>query len=142
MKKYIPNMYKKNILDIDYKKLKEIGIKCLIFDLDNTIALIDEHEIPKNVEELLEDIQLSGFKYWSVEMYYRIVIPLIMRNYDRVLYLDSDIVCKKDISELFATDFDNKKLVAIQDAFNLISTLEIFFSLSIFKIFTLAGFVK
>ena len=49
MDKYIPNMYKKNILDINYEKLKEIGIKCLIFDLDNTIALIDENDIPKNV---------------------------------------------------------------------------------------------
>lgn len=83
------------------------------------------YDVTECINNLLEDIQLSGFKYWSVEMYYRIVIPLIMRSYDRVLYLDSDIVCKKDISELFATDFDNKKLVAIKDAFNLISTLEI-----------------
>ena len=56
MDKYIPNMYKKNILDIDYEKLKEIGIKCLIFDLDNTIALIDENEIPKNVEGLFKKL--------------------------------------------------------------------------------------
>ena len=34
---YKPTMYKKNIFDIDYKKLKENGIKCLVFDLDNTL---------------------------------------------------------------------------------------------------------
>ena len=56
MEKYIPNMYKKNILDIDYEKLKEIGINCLIFDLDNTIALIDENEIPENTEKLFEKL--------------------------------------------------------------------------------------
>lgn len=38
--KYLPDMYKKNIFDINYDKLKKKGIKCLIFDLDNTLALI------------------------------------------------------------------------------------------------------
>ena len=32
-----PAMYKKNIHEIDYIKLKDNGIKCLIFDLDNTL---------------------------------------------------------------------------------------------------------
>ena len=41
MNKYLPDIYKKSIFDINYKKLKEESIKCLIFDLDNTIAKID-----------------------------------------------------------------------------------------------------
>ncbi|MGN1000341.1 MAG: YqeG family HAD IIIA-type phosphatase [Bacilli bacterium] len=57
MDNFIPNMYKKDILDIDYEKLKNLGIKCLIFDLDNTIALIDEKTIPSRVEELFKDIK-------------------------------------------------------------------------------------
>ena len=52
MKKYIPSMYKKSIFDINYDKLKSIGIKCLIFDLDNTIALIDTKLIPEEVKTL------------------------------------------------------------------------------------------
>ena len=55
MKKYIPSMYKKSIFDINYDKLKSIGIKCLIFDLDNTIALIDTKLIPEEVKTLLEN---------------------------------------------------------------------------------------
>ena len=58
-------------------------------------------DISKYLKEALNGINLKGFKYWSVEMYYRIAIPLIMRKYDKVLYLDSDTICKKDISELF-----------------------------------------
>lgn len=46
-------MYKKSIKDINYKKLKKIGIKCLIFDLDNTLALIDQDVITDNTKELL-----------------------------------------------------------------------------------------
>ena len=37
MSLFYPNIYQKNILSIDYKKLKEKGIKLLIYDLDNTI---------------------------------------------------------------------------------------------------------
>ena len=33
-----PSMYKKSIFDIDYKKLQEQGISCLVFDLDNTLG--------------------------------------------------------------------------------------------------------
>ena len=36
--KYLPDIYKKNIFDINYNKLKKKDIKCLIFDLDNTLA--------------------------------------------------------------------------------------------------------
>ena len=35
-----PKSYYKSIYDINYDKLKEEGITCLIFDLDNTLGLI------------------------------------------------------------------------------------------------------
>ena len=37
MEKYVPDIYQKSVYDIDYSKLKSRGIKCLLFDLDNTI---------------------------------------------------------------------------------------------------------
>ena len=40
MANFYPDIYAKNIYKIDYKKLKERGIKCLIFDLDNTLVPI------------------------------------------------------------------------------------------------------
>ena len=54
---FYPKMYRKNIHEIDYKKLKKLGIKCLIFDLDNTIALIDQHEISDDAKKLLNDLK-------------------------------------------------------------------------------------
>ena len=57
MNKYLANMYSKSIFDIDYKLLKEKNIKCLIFDLDNTIALIDEHITPKKTKELFNKLK-------------------------------------------------------------------------------------
>lgn len=54
MDNYVPNMYKKTIADIDYSKLKDMGISCLIFDLDNTIALIHEEKISSKTKKLLD----------------------------------------------------------------------------------------
>ena len=36
LEKYIPDAYQKSIYTINYNKLKDNGIKCLLFDLDNT----------------------------------------------------------------------------------------------------------
>ena len=50
MKLYKPKWYQKSIYDIDYHKLKEKGIKYLIFDLDNTLGKIDEEECSMKVK--------------------------------------------------------------------------------------------
>ena len=55
--KFYPNMYQKDIHSINYKKLKKIGIKCLVFDLDNTIALIDQHTITDDTKKLILDLK-------------------------------------------------------------------------------------
>lgn len=52
-----PNMYKKNIFEIDYEKLKSLGITCLVFDLDNTLGLIENKRCPRNTKKLLKTLQ-------------------------------------------------------------------------------------
>lgn len=59
MDNYIPNVYKKNIFDINFHKLKEHGINCLIFDLDNTLALIDKDIIDEKTKMLLKEISID-----------------------------------------------------------------------------------
>ena len=57
MKNFKPTMYYKDIFSINYKKLKKMGIKCLIFDLDNTLALIDEKSCPEKTSKLIKKLQ-------------------------------------------------------------------------------------
>lgn len=38
MDNFIPDIYGQSVFTIDYKKLKRNGIKCLLFDLDNTLV--------------------------------------------------------------------------------------------------------
>lgn len=62
MEYYVPDMYKKSIYAIDYNKLKNNGIKCLLFDLDNTIVPYNEKEPPKKTIELFKKIKDLGLK--------------------------------------------------------------------------------
>lgn len=53
LNKYVPKMYKKNIFDINYKLLKTKGIKCIIFDLDNTLLVFDKKIVSRETKELI-----------------------------------------------------------------------------------------
>ena len=52
-----PNVYRKNIFEVDYKKLKDDGITCLIYDLDNTLGLISHKKCPDETKKLLKKLQ-------------------------------------------------------------------------------------
>lgn len=52
-----PKIYQKSIFDIDYAHLKELGITCLVFDLDNTLGLISHKKCPRNVKKLIKELK-------------------------------------------------------------------------------------
>ena len=54
-----PKMYQNKVENINYLKLKDMGIKCLVFDLDNTIALIDQDLIGDDIKKLLTNLKKS-----------------------------------------------------------------------------------
>lgn len=69
-----------------------------------------------NVERELSGYDLStNNAHISIETYYRFLIQKLLPFYDKVLYLDSDIVINGDISKLYNTDLQGKLLGAIRD---------------------------
>ena len=62
LEQYVPDKYYKSIFAIDYKKLKKNGIKCLLIDLDNTIAPPSIKKPTKKVIDLFEELKDMGFK--------------------------------------------------------------------------------
>ena len=62
MEKYIPDMYQKSIYAIDYDKLIKRGIKCLLFDLDNTITPVKMKTPSKKTKKFFSDLKEKGFK--------------------------------------------------------------------------------
>ena len=58
-----------------------------------------------DVSQVIEKYNLTtNNPHISVETYYRFLIQDLLPYYDKVLYLDSDLIIRGDVSELFATD--------------------------------------
>ena len=64
MEIYVPDIYQKNIYEIDYDVLLSRGIKCLIFDLDNTLVTILEKIPREETKELFKELKKKGFKIY------------------------------------------------------------------------------
>lgn len=51
----------------------------------------------------------------TIETYFRLFIQDVMTDYDKVLYLDGDMVVKRDVAELFKENIDGYLLAACRD---------------------------
>lgn len=56
-----PDIYYNSVQEIDYNKLKQQGIKTLLFDIDNTLAPHDVKKPPKEILHLIKTLKDSGF---------------------------------------------------------------------------------
>lgn len=62
IQKVIPDSYYPNIYQIDYEKLKINNIDTLLFDIDNTIAKVDDLNVPKETFILFQKLKKQNFK--------------------------------------------------------------------------------
>ena len=62
MELFLPDIYQKSIYTIDYSKLLSRGIKCLLYDLDNTIVPGHNSEPPVKAKDLFTSLKQKGFK--------------------------------------------------------------------------------
>ena len=61
MEKYKPDLYQKSVYSIDYDKLKERGIECLLIDLDNTL-ISPFVKVPNDrLKKLFQELKEKGF---------------------------------------------------------------------------------
>lgn len=104
-----------SILANQSKKIQyEINILSEYIDEENkqlTTKQIQAHSNFKIKFHKLKNIDKSNFylnSYMTVSTYYRFYITEIFKNYDRVLYLDSDIIIDSDISEYADMNFEDK----------------------------------
>jgi lipopolysaccharide biosynthesis glycosyltransferase len=53
--------------------------------------------------------------YITVETYFRLLIPYLFFEYQKVIYLDGDMICCTDIASLFEIDLNNYALAGVLD---------------------------
>ncbi|ULO03512.1 glycosyltransferase [Campylobacter sp. RM12651] len=66
-----------------------------------------------DVFNYIQQYNLYSTNHFSIEMYYRILAPEILKSYEKIIYLDCDILIKGDISEFYNIDLEGNILGAI-----------------------------
>ena len=59
-----------------------------------------------NVSEWMREHQIPTVNHLSKETTYRLLIPTIFPQYEKILYLDSDLIIRRDVAELFDMDLE------------------------------------
>ena len=68
-----------------------------------------------DVRQHVSNLHLPVHAHFSVETYFRLFIPRIMGAYQKVLYLDSDMVVLKDVSPLIDIEIGENLVAAVRD---------------------------
>lgn len=71
-----------------------------------------------DIRPLWSNVSLNNLVVWghiSIETYYRFLIQKAFPNFNRILYLDSDLLVLADIAELYHTDLKGKPFGAALD---------------------------
>ncbi len=68
-----------------------------------------------DVSEMLGDHPLRANAHISVETYFRFLIQSVLPGYDKVLYLDCDLIVNSDVAELYRTEVEGYLLAAARD---------------------------
>ena len=113
-----PDMYKKDVFQINYDLLKQMNIKNIFFDLDNTLLKYQDDlpskEVINLINKLKQDFKVFLFsnshskrlmrvkKILDVEVYYSSMKPL-KKNYKKVLKEYKKSTCAF-IGDQFMTD--------------------------------------
>jgi len=69
-----------------------------------------------NVAKRVSGYQLQAKEHITTETFYRFLILDIMSSYKKVIYLDSDLIVKRDLSQLYNTDLGSNLIGAVKDA--------------------------
>lgn len=75
--------------------------------------IIQPLDIGERVADLVEKAFVS--KHIAVETYFRILIPKLFENYQKVIYLDSDLIIKEDIRWLYMENIVGFALGAVPE---------------------------
>lgn len=65
-----------------------------------------------NINKLVAGLSFYTWAHFTAFTYYRLIIPDLFKEYDKVLYLDSDIVVNADVSELYNVVLDEEHWLA------------------------------
>ena len=69
-----------------------------------------------NVLPVVTDRDIKGSGHIAAESYYRFVILEMFEGYKKVIYIDSDLIIKRDLGDLYDIDIKNNCVAGVRDA--------------------------
>lgn len=89
IRKYYPGAYAENVFAINYKKLRAMGFKAVIFDIDNTLVHHGDNSTPE-VDELFRHIHSTGLRTALLTNNDEERVQRFIRNIDTLYVCDAD----------------------------------------------------
>ena len=86
-----------------------------IKNMEDENIKIDFKDISKEIDNLQSDLALRLRDYYSTTIYYRMFIPSLFAEYDKAIYIDSDIILQDDISNLYNKELKDNYIAAVKD---------------------------
>ncbi|MBR2712749.1 MAG: YqeG family HAD IIIA-type phosphatase [Bacilli bacterium] len=128
----IPDAYYKDIFEIDYNKLKKVGIKNIFFDIDNTIIPYKQTKINKKTLDLFKKLrkEFNVFLFSNspkkrvlkiadklgVNAYYSSMKPL-KKNYKKIINIFKKNECvfvgDQFMTDVFGAKRNNLKVIFV-----------------------------
>ncbi|GHT66787.1 glucosyltransferase [Spirochaetia bacterium] len=68
-----------------------------------------------DVTQYIGEYNLFVSKHVTIETYFRLLIPEILSEYQKAIYLDGDMICCTNIASLYDIDLENNLLAAVRD---------------------------
>lgn len=96
--------------DVDTKILERIYLLNRVLEKVNIIL----KKMPTHHYNDLEKINRTGSKL-PIEAYFRLLLPILLPNLQRILYLDIDMLVVGDLYNLWHTTFDGNFMIATPD---------------------------
>ena len=105
-KKYLYN------IKILYTNINEENIKRIKkFETDN--LKVDFVDLTYYIDSIKDKLYTRD--YYSKSTYFRLFLPNLYPEYNKVIYLDADVVLNSDVAELFNINITNKLVGAVPD---------------------------
>ncbi len=68
-----------------------------------------------DMKDKFSDAYLCGHDYVTTPAFYRLALPSLLPQYDKILYLDGDILVRKDLWNMFCTDISDSYIGGVRD---------------------------
>lgn len=114
---YRNNDYEFHILFTDISDKNQNILNSYVNQLGATIHFVDMKSIIRNIDLEMLMSRRDGYTYISLETYFRYFIPELFLKYEKILYLDTDILVDNDLSMLFEENIDGFYSGVVKDSF-------------------------